>query len=79
MVDSFVHFQIYLKIFSERLRQHRIDVTSNFYHTLKYLINQDPECRDLVTLIYYNGETRLISITSLLLTSQYLNKFVFSR
>ncbi|XP_034253790.1 uncharacterized protein LOC117652793 [Thrips palmi] len=39
-----------------RLREHKHDVTSNFYRTLRYLIDHDPDCRDLVALIYFDDE-----------------------
>lgn len=40
------------------LKQHRLDVVSNFYRTLKGLIENDISCRDFVDLLYYNDEDR---------------------
>lgn len=51
---------------ADRLRQHRMDVTSNFYHTLQNLIDQDPEVRDLAALIYYNDEDKNVNAVDVL-------------
>lgn len=42
--------------FPEALRRHKADIAANFYRTLQHLIDEDPECRELVTLLYYDGK-----------------------
>lgn len=45
-------------LISEHLRRHRVDIVSNFYRTLKQLLDDDKTVGQHAELIYYNGEAR---------------------
>lgn len=50
---------------ADLMKSHRVDIVSNFYQTLKILIQENIDCRDLVDLIYYD-DTQNANVVPLL-------------